>query len=282
MTMPHLVANVQAVLTARSRLNFSLVMVPLLHENDPRWNISQMAAALTRADAVVALTSHEVDRLSASYGVPRRKIFLAPEGIDLPPTAPVQAERRKRIVFIGRQAKSKGILDLIEAMRLVWPNHPDAELVIAGARVPESAEIDARIGALSAFDRGRIVHLGQVSEEEKEDLLRSARCAVLPSKIESFCFLALEAWAHARPVVTWDLPVSRSTVDDGLNGLLADPRRASPALAEALLRILENPNEADRMGMSGYEAAKSQYSWASVASVYLDAYRHAIQNAQPR
>ena len=90
----------------------------------------------------------------------------------------------------------------------------------------------------------------------------------------------LDAWAHAKPVVTWDLPVFRSTVDDGVTGLLADPCGGPPALAEAVLRILENPDEADRMGMSGYNVAKSTHSWSKVAAAYLDAYQYAIRTAQ--
>src|SRR5262249_33514916 len=46
MTMPHLVANVQAVLTARRRVSFPLVMVPMLHEHDPKWDPAAMRDAL--------------------------------------------------------------------------------------------------------------------------------------------------------------------------------------------------------------------------------------------
>jgi len=280
MTMPHLVVNVQAVLSARSHLDFPLVMVPFLHEHDPNWDISLMAAALSVADAVIAQTGHEVERLAEAYGVERRKIFMTSEGVDVAPEAMPQPKRRKRVIFLGRQVKSKGIGDLIEAMRLVWPKHPDAELAIAGIRVPESSEVDAHISALPPSDQARIVQCGTVTDKEKSNLLQSARCLVLPSRIESLGMVILDAWAHARPVVTWDLPVFRSTVDDGVTGLLADPRRGSAALAEAILYMLEKPDEADRMGMSGYHVAKSTHSWSNVAAAYLDAYQYAIRTAR--
>src|SRR5262249_13928397 len=53
MTMPHLVVNVQAVLKARQRIRFPLVMVPMLHEHDPNWDaaaIEAMKQALRSAD----------------------------------------------------------------------------------------------------------------------------------------------------------------------------------------------------------------------------------------
>jgi len=85
-----------------------------------------------------------------------------------------QPKRRKRVIFLGRQVKSKGIGDLIEAMRLVWPKHPDAELAIAGIRVPESSEVDAHISALPPSDQARIVQCGTVTDKEKSNLLQSA------------------------------------------------------------------------------------------------------------
>jgi len=43
--------------------------------------------------------------------------------------------------------------------------------------------------------------------------------------------------------------------------------------------MLEKPDEADRMGMSGYHVAKSTHSWSNVAAAYLDAYQYAIRTA---
>ena len=100
MTMPHLVANVQAVLSAHARLDFPLVMVPFLHEQDPNWKISSMATALSFADAVIAQTAHEVDRLNEAYGVARQKVFLTSEGIDVHFEPTLHPDRRKRVMFL--------------------------------------------------------------------------------------------------------------------------------------------------------------------------------------
>jgi len=281
MAMPHLVVNVQAVVSAKSSVDFPLVMVPMLHEHDPNLDIPSTARALSFADAVVALTRHETSRLTESYGVDPDKIFLGGVGIDVFPTCSTASQSSERVLFLGRKARSKGIGDLIEAMRIVWRKRPQAELVIAGVRLPETREMDLEIAALSESDRNRIVEYDTVAGKEKSDLLLSVRCLVLPSKTESFGMVILDAWAHRKPLVTWDLPVFRSIVDDGVTGLLADPRGGPMALAEAILRLLENPDVADRMGASGYEIAASKYSWSNVAAAYLDAYRYAIRAARP-
>ena len=281
MTMPHLVVNVQAVLWARSRVDFPLVMVPMLHEHDPNLDVASTAKALSFADAVVVLTRHEGSRLIDAYGVAPEKVFLGAVGTDIAPISSTASAGSERVLFLGRKVKSKGIGDLIEAMRIVWRKRRQAELVIAGVRLPETQEVDVQIAALPASDRNRIVEFGTVAGRQKDDLLSSVRCLVLPSKIESFGMVILDAWAHAKPVVTWDLPLFHSIVDDGVTGLLANPHGGPPALAEAILRILENPDEADRMGSSGYRVAGSTYSWSNVAAGYLDAYQYAIRTPRP-
>ena len=62
----------------------------------------------------------------------------------------------------------------------------------------------------------------------------------------------------ARPVVASDFPSSRELVIDGTTGLLTppgDPQR----LAEAILRLLERPDEARRMGEAGHVMARERY-----------------------
>lgn len=282
MTLPHLVVNVQAVLAARSRRHFPLVMVPMLHEHDPNWDIATMASALTCADAVVALTASEADRLVAAYGVSPERVFLASVGVDITSPKMSDVPRPKRIIFLGRQVRSKGIGDLIDAMCRVWPAHPDAELVVAGVRVPESAEIDTQIAALPTSWRKRVRHFGAVSDAEKATLLRSSRCLVLPSKTESFGLVILDGWAQQTPAVTWDLPVLRDIVRDGETGLLVDPDGGTEALAAAIARMLAAADEAAQMGLAGHRNLAAKYSWASVASVYLQAYDHAIRRAHNR
>lgn len=282
MTLPHVLANVESVMAARARLDFPLVMVPMLHEQDPNWNIKFTAERLAIADSVVALTSHEADRLAEIYRVPHHKIFLASVGIDMDGSLRSPSDRPKRVVFLGRQVKSKGIGDLVEAMRLVWVEHPDAELTIAGVRVPESAELDAQLAALPDRYRSRVREIGNIPEDEKVSLLRSSRCLVLPSRNESFGMVILEAWAQQTPPVTWDLPVFRSIVDHGQTGLLVPPDGGFQALAAPISRLLSAPDEAARIGLAGYRKANNKFSWSHVANVYLDAYQHAIREYQTR
>ena len=277
MAMPHLVVNVQAVLAARQRVPFPLILVPMVHEHDLNRDDWAICAALRSADAVIALTSYEKHRLVVTYGVPQDKVFVASVGVDIDQQSPNWAKRQERVVFLGRKVKSKGIIDLIEAMKLVWTEMPQVELSLAGVRVPETAEIDRQIALLPSRCRDRVKDADSISDSQKADFLRSARCLVLPSKIESFGMVILEAWSQATPVVVWDLPVFRSIVDHGRTGVLADPAGGPRALGEAILRILRDPKTAEQMGEAGRRQAASAYSWDAVAAAYLKAYEYAVR-----
>jgi glycosyltransferase involved in cell wall biosynthesis len=130
--------------------------------------------------------------------------------------------------------------------------------------------------------RSRVKDLGRISEAEKAELLRASRCLVLPSKTESFGMVILDAWAQQTPAITWDLPVFRDIVDDAETGLLVDPDGGAAALAGAIGRLLDAPDEAIRIGRAGYRKAVDAYSWTNVSAVYLQAYEHAIRRRQAR
>jgi glycosyltransferase involved in cell wall biosynthesis len=277
MTMPHLVVSVDAVLSARKRVCFPLVMVPLLHEHDPNWDYHSMKRALVLADAVIAMTSFEVERLTSAYDVPRSKVFLASVGVDSHLAAKDSIPRPPRVAFVGRKARSKGLIELIDAMCHVWKLRPDAELVLAGIRLPETEEIDAKIDLLPASLQKMVVDVDQIDDDRKSELLRSSCCLVLPSKSEAFGIVILEAWAVGTPAIAWDLPVFRSIVTDEEDGLLADPYGGPAALASRILQLLNDPEKAARMGESGRQGVK-KYSWEEVASTYLLAYKHAIEH----
>jgi glycosyltransferase involved in cell wall biosynthesis len=137
--------------------------------------------------------------------------------------------------------------------------------VVAGASTPETAEIESGLDQHEDEPSDRVVEVHRdVSESEKERHLRSATVVVLPSSIESFGIVLLEAWAAATPVVTFDTPVMRDVVEQGTDGLLVDPGDDA-ALARAISSLLTDPKRCRSMGLAGFAKVKRQYSWARAA-----------------
>jgi glycosyltransferase involved in cell wall biosynthesis len=249
-------------------------MVPLLHETWPEELRQRMRIALRQADAVVANTSIEAGNLRNGYGVPAEKVFVGSLGVDLPRGGAVQ-NRKRQVLFLGRKVPEKGIQSLIHAMGLVWKTCPESELILAGARVPGTAEVDAMIESLPEGERGRVISLDNISEEKKTELLAACSCLVLPSANESFGIVLLEAMAHYKPVIALDCPVFHDVVDDSVDGLLV-AAGSLRQMANAILRLLENPAVARAMGERGHAKIQERFTWGHMADNYLRAYDYAI------
>ena len=253
-TLPHLFPNVEGTLGQRESASWKLIYAPMLHEDDPYWSVQQVAAAVAQCDAIMALTEHEKERLLESYGADPARTAVIPPGVE--PGRGVEVEDRDPIVlFVGRRTRSKRLDVLYEAMKLVWEEHPDAVLQLAGS--PPGTGSDPAVW-MAADPRVKIVT--GPSEQVKDDLLGNATVVVSPSVTESFGISTLEAWAHGTPVVLVDSPVNRSVVRDGVDGLLASGVQASQ-LGVAIAQIVRDPGLARRLGNAGRDRVEAEFSW---------------------
>jgi glycosyltransferase involved in cell wall biosynthesis len=80
----------------------------------------------------------------------------------------------------------------------------------------------------------------------------------------------LEAMAMGRAILTTDAPGCRETVEDGNNGYMV-PVRDSHALADAMLRMMAEPDRLETMGRASRAIAEARYDVHTVNRVILDA-----------
>ncbi|MEA3510517.1 MAG: glycosyltransferase family 4 protein, partial [Actinomycetota bacterium] len=237
LTLPHLFENVRAVFEIHSDDPFPFVWMPLLHEEDPNWPIDEIRELIPSADALVALTNHEAARLIDGYGASPDRVHVIPPGVYVPEDPPDAPDGPPTVLYLGRLAVSKGIDRLVQAMGAVWGALPQTRLVIAGATTPETAGIKAMLADYTAgSETGDVEFLPDLSESEKQRRLHAASVLVLPSTMESFGIVLLEAWASAVPVVALDTAVLRDVVVDGVDGRLVEP--GGEALSESIIDLL--------------------------------------------
>ena len=91
---------------------------------------------------------------------------------------------------------------------------------------------------------------------------------------ESFGIVLVEAMAAGLPVIASDIPGYREVVRDGIEGILIPPRDP-PALAAAVRRLLDRPEEMARLGEAGRRRAE-RYSWTAVTREIEAAYQDAL------
>jgi glycosyltransferase involved in cell wall biosynthesis len=170
-------------------------------------------------------------------------------------------------LMIARLLRSKGVLEYVEAARIVRRRVPRARFVLAGwFDEHPSAVTESEVRAWTA--EGTVEYVGAVADVRP--LLRECTIYVLPSYREGTPRTVLEAMSTGRPVVTTDVPGCRAAVVHGLNGLLV-PVRDAEALAAAMLRMTREPQLALTMGREGRLLAERKYDVRDVTRTILAA-----------
>jgi starch synthase len=87
---------------------------------------------------------------------------------------------------------------------------------------------------------------------------------VLPSRLESFGFVFIEAWARRKPVIgDSGCPAVASLIEDGVDGYVCSD---AAAIADRVTDLLENPALGKSMGEAGYAKVMRKYTWPAVAT----------------
>jgi phosphatidyl-myo-inositol alpha-mannosyltransferase len=203
--------------------------------------IERRALRLYRHFVVLNETDHRTVRAANR----RASITLIPNGIERPPAADVEFGTGGHILFLGRiDVRQKG-LDL-----LLSATSPELGLpvVIAGAGTGQE---EARLRALLPADGAeRVRVVGRVEGDRKRELLRTCAFMVVPSRYETFCLSALEAMAHGKPVVHFELP-QLAWIGAG-SGVAVRPFDAGD-LATALSRLARDTSLRARLGRGARE-----------------------------
>ncbi|HTU01663.1 MAG TPA: glycosyltransferase family 4 protein, partial [Candidatus Sulfotelmatobacter sp.] len=215
-------------------------------------------------DAVVVPSRTCRDELLRAAFPPQR-IYLIPNGVDThayrPPVGPASSAlpglRGRLVVYTGRLIEAKGLLELLEAWRLVVVEAPDAHLVLVGSG-PLEAELRRQAADAGVAD---CVHFrGEVPDVRP--YLQAAAAFVFPSWAEGLPNSLLEAMATGLPCVATRIPPIEELITDGQHGLLV-PREAPTALAAALVSVLTGSALAARLGRAARRRVEMEYDLSS-------------------
>jgi glycosyltransferase involved in cell wall biosynthesis len=153
-----------------------------------------------------------------SLGIEPNHIFIAQEGINL---SNYKAGKTKdsfsHVLYVGRLVKNKGIDYLIESMKIVIRDIPNAKLSIIGTG-PFEARLKKLVSDLEL--KGVVSFRGYVSEGEKVELLQKAHVLVHPSLREGWATPVIEANACGTPAIGANVIGINSTIKEGTTGFL--------------------------------------------------------------
>ena len=214
---------------------------------------------------------------------PKSQPIVIPHGVDssIFDTTTEATKSGNLLLTAGGVKARKGTLHLIRALPKIRQQIPDVKCVILGKRDVEPAywqQVQAEIQQLDVADCVRL--LGFVSEEEKLEWYRKADVFVMAGvnagwKFEGFGLVYLEAGAAKLPVIGTTNNGAEDAIQHEVTGLLIDQADIDGQLADAILRILQNPEQAKAMGEAGYRQAKAM-TWDKVGEQLIRVYRNLI------
>lgn len=174
------------------------------------------------------------------------------------------------VVVVARMLRDKGIVEFVEAARLLRARGVDAVFrLVGGTDAGNPTSIDP--ATLQSWQREGIVEwLGL--RTDVPDLLAASHIACLPSYREGLPKSLVEAASAGLPIVTTDVPGCREVVRDGIEGLLV-PARDHAALADALGILIGDPQLRARMGAAARARAVEKFSLERVNTETLELYQ---------
>jgi glycosyltransferase involved in cell wall biosynthesis len=203
------------------------------------------------------------DTLVRSGRVPANRVTVVRNGVDLRRFHPRCREPRApgdavTVVTLANLRPEKGLGDLLDVAAIVRGRSPACRFQIWGEG-PLRAELAARARSLGLD--GTIELCGRT--QTPESVLRAADVFALPSHSEASSNGILEAMASGLPVVATRVGGNPFLVEHGATGLLVPPGDPS-AFAESVIRLVEHPNEAERLANAALERTRSRYSSESM------------------
>lgn len=203
-----------------------------------------------KSDRIISVSNSISDYLTSNFKVKREKLFTLYNPIEKIPAINAQTKAKIRIelglnpehkilLFIGRISLDKGCDTLLKSFHLVKKEIKDIVLLMCG-----NVE-DKKYDKKSEYQDSSVILLAP--RRDISALYLIADIIILPSKIESFPFVMIEAGSFNKPFIGGNTGGIAEFIDDGKNGLLVNPKDHIE-LADKIIYLLQNTNFAKSLG----------------------------------
>lgn len=250
------------------------------HENMPahwrRFYITLAKIGARCSDVMLSQNPEDVESAVAEGIIARDKVKYLGNGINLTRFDPAQIdparlqERRREfgfargtpvVGFVGRLVRDKGILEFFQAAARVRTKKPEVRFLVVGPM--DTAKKDVVTPQTAAEYGVSDVCVFAGHRNDMPEMYALMDIFVLPSYREAFPRTPMEASAMGIPSVVTDVRGCRTAVQHERNGLIV-PLHDVEALAQAWLRLLDQPETRARMGREGMRMAREQFDEQAV------------------
>ena len=292
-----------------SKLCYGIPLVITTHSLEPLrpWKREQLGrgydasswiekTAIEMADAIIAVSKETKEDVLKHFNVDERKLKVIYNGIDLKEyvvTTDTSALEKygvnkdcPYVLFVGRITRQKGIIHLVNAIKYIDKNTQ----VVLCAGAPDTPEIALEMEKSvqeAKKERGNIIWLDKMlDKKEVIQLYSHADVFCCPSIYEPFGIINIEAMACNTAVVASAVGGIKEVVVDGETGILVsveqqkeapfepvNPEAFSRDLANAINKIIKDPDLKKRMAHNGRKRVEQFFDWQAIAKQTQELYK---------
>ena len=221
------------------------------------------------ANLTFVRSSHIRQSLIEQYNYPKERIELVYAGNNVKIASYNSMNKKyddQRILFVGLDWERKGGPELVEAFKRALATHPSATLTIVGAS-PHLQIPNCQV-------------VGKVAPSSLIAYYESATIFCMPTHLEPFGVVFLEAMQAGLPIVTTKVGAVPDFIKDNWNGFLAEPGDIE-GIANGLIKLLDNPVLCQQFGERGYTLWNERYTWSAVSqNMYTHIMNHLKTNSK--
>jgi glycosyltransferase involved in cell wall biosynthesis len=210
-------------------------------------------AAYRKLDGVIFLSESIRKEVSAVYRFSRQCKAVCYIGVSSHPSEERPRHAKEQLIlFVGGNFERKGLPTVLKAMPQVFAAYPQYRLVVVGKApgVERAKRMASDLGIGS-----RVEFIGYQTHEQVQEWHRRAMLFVMPSIMEGFGFVFLEAMKAGTPVVGTHTGGIPEVVVHDQSGLLIPPRDHQ-TLAKSCIRLLGDAGLYERLVLGGRGAVR--------------------------
>lgn len=181
------------------------------------------------------------------------------------------------VAMAARLLLDKGLAEFVEAAKLLHQRGVQVIMRVIGNIDPDNPASAKSHQVEQWKQSGEVEFVGFRSDIAHQYSI--AHIACLPSYREGLPKSLVEAAACGRAVITTDVPGCRYVIEPEKTGVLIPVRNAS-ALADAVERLVRDPDERRRMGAAGRELAEREFGIGGVVAAHMHIYKTLLQNVE--
>lgn len=263
---------------------YKIPLVTSIHSLTPpinNFSDSLRRFLLYNSDVVLTVSNYLKEEINIRFNQVQAELRVIPNGINKfssngkSDSKRIQKESNPLLLtYVGRLAPKKGVQVLLSAFSVIKKKQKwDIKLKLAGDG-PMREKLEGLAKKLGIQDD--VEFLGSMSNVEVRELMSKSTLHIVPSEIESFGLVVLEAMSEGTCVICTSVGGLPELVRDGWNGALIPPNNVD-ALVEKIEYLLDNPNFRLNLVRNAVETVK-KYDWMIVAEKTVESYERACKN----